>query len=405
MRRLWLVFAQTVTVCLAILFVVVTLRPEWLQSIGASAGAKATGQPLTQRVAAPAPAISSTAAPEVIPVPPSTQSQAPGSYADAVAHAAPAVVNIHTTKRIEVSRLPLPPDPLLRHFFEHMPGFRQQQPSTNLGSGVVVSAVGHVVTNFHVVEGADEIVVALRDGRQSVAKIIGIDPESDLAVLQIPLSDLPFLPFDVSGLPRVGDVVLAIGNPFGVGQTVTMGVVSALGRGGLGINTYENFIQTDAAINPGNSGGALIDTLGRLIGINTAIYSKSGGSLGIGFAIPAESAQKVLDQIIKNGFVSRGWLGIETQDITTDLARAFKLERPEGVIVASLLRDGPGAKGGLRIGDIIQSLDGEPAINTARLMASIASKAPGARVALQVLRNGRMQDITLTLGQRPVRPH
>jgi serine protease DegQ len=404
MRRLWLVFAQTVTVCLAILFVVVTLRPEWLQSIGASADAKATGQPLTQRVAAPAPAISSTPAPEVIPVPPSTQSQAPGSYADAVAHAAPAVVNIHTTKRIEVSRLPLPPDPLLRHFFEHMPGFRQQQPSTNLGSGVVVSAVGHVVTNFHVVEGADEIVVALRDGRQSVAKIIGIDPESDLAVLQIPLSDLPFLPFDVSGLPRVGDVVLAIGNPFGVGQTVTMGVVSALGRGGLGINTYENFIQTDAAINPGNSGGALIDTLGRLIGINTAIYSKSGGSLGIGFAIPAESAQKVLDQIIKNGFVSRGWLGIETQDITTDLARAFKLERPEGVIVASLLRDGPGAKGGLRIGDIIQSLDGEPAINTARLMASIASKAPGTRVALQVLRNGRTQDITLTLGQRPVRP-
>jgi len=403
MCRLWLIFAQTVTICLAILFVVITLRPEWLQSMGSGDAATVMRQPPTQKIAAPTPAISSTST-EVIPAPPITQSQAPGSYADAVARAAPAVVNIHTTKRVEVSRLPLPPDPLLRHFFEHMPGFRQQQPSTNLGSGVVVSAVGHVVTNYHVVEGADEIVVALRDGRQSVAKVIGIDPESDLAVLQIPLSDLPFLAFDVSGLPRVGDVVLAIGNPFGVGQTVTMGVVSALGRGGLGINTYENFIQTDAAINPGNSGGALINTLGRLIGINTAIYSKSGGSLGIGFAIPAESAQKVLDQIIKNGFVSRGWLGIETQDITTDLARAFKLERPEGVIVASLLRDGPGAKGGLRIGDIIQSLDGEPAINTARLMASIASKTPGARVALQVHRNGRTQDIALTLGQRPVRP-
>ena len=333
-----------------------------------------------------------------------SQSQAPGSYADAVARAAPAVVNIYTTKRVEVSRLPFPPDPLLRHFFEQMPGFRQQQQSTNLGSGVIVSANGHVVTNFHVVEEADEIVVALRDGRQSAAKIIGIDPESDLAVLKIPLADLPVLPFDVSSLPRVGDVVLAIGNPFGVGQTVTMGVVSALGRGGLGINTYENFIQTDAAINPGNSGGALIDTLGRLIGINTAIYSKSGGSLGIGFAIPAEAAQKVLLQIIKDGFVRRGWLGIETQDVTPDLAKAFKLERPEGVIVASMMREGPGAKGGLRIGDIIQSFDGEPVVSTARLMAAIAAKSPDSRATLKIYRSGRTQTLNVTLGQRPVRP-
>ncbi|MDN3987796.1 S1C family serine protease [Zwartia vadi] len=402
MRRIWLVFAQTVTVCLAILFVVVTLRPEWLQNLGTENTAIRPDRLESKRVAAPTPPLSTN--PGVIAQPSVSQSQAPGSYADAVARAAPAVVNIYTTKRVEVSRLPFPPDPLLRHFFEQMPGFRQQQQSTNLGSGVIVSANGHVVTNFHVVEEADEIVVALRDGRQSAAKIIGIDPESDLAVLKIPLADLPVLPFDVSSLPRVGDVVLAIGNPFGVGQTVTMGVVSALGRGGLGINTYENFIQTDAAINPGNSGGALIDTLGRLIGINTAIYSKSGGSLGIGFAIPAEAAQKVLLQIIKDGFVRRGWLGIETQDVTPDLAKAFKLERPEGVIVASMMREGPGAKGGLRIGDIIQSFDGEPVVSTARLMAAIAAKSPDSRATLKIYRSGRTQTLNVTLGQRPVRP-
>lgn len=402
MRRIWLVFAQTVTVCLAILFVIVTLRPDWLRALGAPTSDSRSGQVLPQRVAAPAPSV--PPATPTIPIPNTNSSQAPGSYADAVARAAPAVVNIHTTKRVEVSRLPIPPDPLLRHFFEQMPGFKQQQQSTSLGSGVVVTSSGHVVTNFHVVDGADEIVVALRDGRQSAAKVIGIDPESDLAVLQIPLPDLPVLPFDVSGLPRVGDVVLAIGNPFGVGQTVTMGVVSALGRGGLGINTYENFIQTDAAINPGNSGGALIDTLGRLIGINTAIYSKTGGSLGIGFAIPAEAAQKVLAQIIKDGFVKRGWLGIETQDITPDLAKAFKLERPEGVIIAGLLKDGPGAKAGLRVGDIVQTFDDERVISTTRLMASIAAKSPNAKVTMQIYRNGRAQTLTLVLGQRPVRP-
>jgi serine protease DegQ len=375
MRRIWLIFAQTVTVCLAILFVVVTLRPDWSKSLGAS-----------------------TVSPRVEP-------QVQGSYADAVARATPAVVNIHTTKNIESSRLALPSDPALRHFFEQMPGSKQERPSTSLGSGVIVSALGHIVTNYHVIESADEIVVGLRDGRQAVAKVIGIDAESDLAVLRIPLNNIPFLTFDVTGLPRVGEVVLAIGNPFGVGQTVTMGVVSALGREGLGINTYENFIQTDAAINPGNSGGALIDTLGRLVGINTAIYSKSGGSLGIGFAIPAESAQQVLDQIIKNGFVSRGWLGIETQDVTPDLAKTFKLKHPEGAIVASLLRAGPGAKGGLRVGDIIQTVDGEPVRNTAYLMAAIAAKAPSSQLNLNIIRNARELTLTFTLGQRPVRPH
>ena len=404
MHRIWLVFAQTVTVCLAILFVVVTLRPDWLRlsAPGVSTSADALPQPI------PA---SSNQQPITTSLPsPLSQSrvvnaqQAPGSYADAVAKAAPAVVNIYTTKRIAVSRVPLPPDPVLRHFFEQMPGFRQQQQSTSLGSGVVVSKAGHIVTNFHVIEGADEITVGLRDGRQSIAKVVGVDPESDLAVLQIPLKNPPFISFELSGLPRVGDVVLAIGNPFGVGQTITMGIVSALGRGGLGINTYENFIQTDAAINPGNSGGALIDTLGRLIGINTAIYSKTGGSLGIGFAIPARAAQRVLEQLIDGGFVKRGWLGIETQDMTADLARAFKLDQPTGVIIAGLLGEGPGAQGGLRVGDIIQTLDGTEVTDTARLMAALAAKMPGERISLRVYRNGRVQTLSLMLGQRPVRP-
>ena len=385
MRRIWLIFAQAVTVCLAILFVVVTLRPDWLPrgekqivTVGPSALPLARGQ--GQGVAAP------------------------GSYSDAVALAAPAVVNIHTTKRIVAPRIALPPDPALRKFFEQMPGYKQQQQATSLGSGVIVSAAGHIVTNFHVINGADEILVALHDGRQTSAKVIGVDPDSDLAVLKIQLPALHALGFMTDEMPRVGDVVLAIGNPFGVGQTITMGIVSALGRQGLGINTYENFIQTDAAINPGNSGGALIDTLGRLVGINTAIYSKTGGSLGIGFAIPAGAAQKVLEQIIAHGHVKRGWLGIEPQDMTTDLAKAFGLERPSGVIIAGLLRDGPGAKGGLRVGDIVQTMDGRPVGDTPKLMARIAAKEPGEKIELGVYRNGKAQSLSVVAGLRPVRP-
>ncbi len=386
MRRLWLVFAQAVTVCIAILFVVTTLRPDWLQ--GASRVAVPPGTQTAESRAAPV----------------GISQQAPGSYAVAVAAAAPAVANIHTTKRTQVSRIPLPPDPVMRKFFEQMPGFNQSQQTTNLGSGVVASAKGHVLTNFHVIEGADEIVVALTDGRQAVAKVIGVDADSDLAVLKIELQDLPVLDFSSLESPRVGDVVLAIGNPFGVGQTITMGIVSALGREGLGINTYENFIQTDAAINPGNSGGALIDTQGRLVGINTAIYSKSGGSLGIGFAIPAEAAQKVMSQIVTFGFVKRGWLAIEPQDVTADLARAFGLERAGGVIIAGMMRDGPAAKGGLKVGDIIQTIDGKPVNDTQRLMARIAAKTPGDLLELGIYRNGRTQTLALTAGQRPVKP-
>ncbi len=384
MRRLWLLFAQAVTVCIAVLFVVTTLRPDWLAR-----------NPQAYRP---------NAASELLPSTESTATQAPTSYAPAVAVAAPAVVNIHTTKRVSVSRIPLPPDPVLRKFFEQVPGFNQTQQATSLGSGVVVSAKGHVLTNLHVIEGADEIIVALTDGRQANAKVLGVDADSDLAVLHIDLKQLPVLDFVALDPTKVGDVVLAIGNPFGVGQTITMGIVSALGRGGLGINTYENFIQTDAAINPGNSGGALIDTQGRLVGINTAIYSKSGGSLGIGFAIPAVAAQKVLTEIVKFGFVKRGWLGIEPQDMTPDLARAFGLERASGVIIAGVMRDGPGAKGGLKVGDIVQTIAGQPVNDTQRLMARIAAQAPGESLELGIYRNGRSQNLTMTLGQRPVKP-
>lgn len=388
MRRLWLLFAQAVTVCIAILFVVTTLRPDWLRLV-----ARADPRPGIQVGARGSGAVDI-----------GTVQQAPGSYAVAVAAAAPAVVNIHTTKRVSVSRMPLPADPALRKFFEQMPGFNQQQQATNLGSGVVVSDKGHVLTNFHVIEGADEIIVALTDGRQAVATVVGVDADSDLAVLSIALTNLPLLRFTLLEAPRVGDVVLAIGNPFGVGQTITMGIVSALGRTGLGINTYENFIQTDAAINPGNSGGALIDTQGRLVGINSAIYSKSGGSLGIGFAIPAEAAQTVLSQILTFGYVKRGWLGIEPQDMTADLARAFGLERADGVIIAGMLRDGPAAKGGLKVGDIIQEIDSKPVNDTQRFMARIAAKAPGEALELKLYRNGRLQTLSLTAGQRPAKP-
>jgi len=298
----------------------------------------------------------------------------------------------------------MPADPVLRHFFEQMPGFSQQQKTTNLGSGVLVSKQGYILTNLHVIDGAEEILVALNDGRQSPAKVVGVDADTDLAVLQINLKDLPVITFAINEPPRVGDVVLAIGNPFGVGQTITMGIVSALSRGGLGINTYENFIQTDAAINPGNSGGALIDVQGRLIGINTAIYSKSGGSLGIGFAVPATAAKEVLEQIISHGYVKRGWLGIEPQDMTADLARAFGLEQSSGVIIAGMLRDSPALKGGMKVGDIVQTMDGSAINNTNQLLSRIASTAPGQVIELGVFRSGKQTTLKLTSGLKPNRP-
>ncbi len=372
MRRLWLLFAQTVTVCLGILFIVATLRPDWLH---------------TSPVAAP-------------PLP---QASAPAevSYAHAVALATPAVVNIYTSKQVRVPVVPLPRDPDLNRLFRELPGFSRRKRTTNLGSGVIVSTDGYVLTNYHVIEAADSIQVALSDGRQTQAKLVGADPDSDLAVLKINLPKLSAITFSVDHKVRIGDVVLAIGNPFGVGQTTTMGIVSALGRNRLGINIYENFIQTDAAINPGNSGGALIDTTGRLVGINTAIYSENGGSLGIGFAIPAAAAHKIMEQIIATGSVTRGWLGIEPQDITPDLAHAFNLRQDDGVIIASVLKNGPAGRAGIRVGDIVVKLNGQVVYDTIGFLNQIALLPPRQEVTLTLLRGGRTLEFAVQVGTRP----
>src|SRR5690554_3790905 len=362
MHRLWLVFAQTVTVCLGILFIVTTLRPDWLRN---GLYTPAPAQVTTAGAAAHGPS---------------------ASYAEAVARAAPAVVNIYTTKAVEVPLIPLPSDPELNRLFRSLPGFTQRRQSGSLGSGVVVRSDGYIVTNYHVVEAADSIRVALNDGREADARVVGADPETDLAVLKIGLPKLPALAFESDETLRVGDVVLAIGNPFGVGQTTTLGIVSALGRNRLGINIYENFIQTDAAINPGNSGGALVDAQGRLVGINTAIYSETGGSLGIGFAIPARSAATILDEIVRTGKVTRGWVGIELQDITPELMRAFGLKRQEGLIVAGVVRGSPAYEAGLRVGDIVMEIDGETLADSIAFLNAVAPLKPGATVQLTVLR-------------------
>ncbi len=386
MRRYWLIFAQAVTVCLGILFVVTTLRPDLLRLAGPAA----------------APAVQAA-----VPAgPPATRAAALASYADGVARAAPSVVNVYTTKLVNVPLIPLPDDPILRQLFGNMPGASHQQATTSLGSGVIVSQDGFVLTNYHVVQAAEAIEVALADGRKDSAKVVGADPDTDLAVLKLgSLRNLPTAVLAPDKGLRVGDVVLAIGNPFGVGQTTTQGIVSALGRNGLGLNTYEHFIQTDAAINPGNSGGALVDAQGSLVGINTAIYSESGGSMGIGFATPIDIARRVMDEIVKTGQVKRGWLGIEPQDITPELARAFQLERDAGgVIIAGVLRDGPAARAGLRVGDIVQSVNGKPMTSTNGLLAEIAQLPTGERARLGLLRGGKRSELEVVVGTRPGRP-
>ncbi|ANN65043.1 S1C family serine protease [Bordetella bronchialis] len=387
MRRLWLIFAQAVTVSLAILFVVSTLRPDWLRLSG-------PGTPPTSRPASPGTAVA-----------PAPASVADLTFAPAVARAAPAVVNVYTAKHVDVPLIPLPDDPIIRELLGQVPGVSRRHESTSLGSGVIVQD-RYVLTNYHVVEAADAIEVALADGRETRAQVVGADPETDLAVLKMPedIGAVPVAALGSDGTLKVGDVVLAIGNPFGVGQTTTQGIVSALGRSSLGLNTYENFIQTDAAINPGNSGGALIDQQGRVVGINTAIYSQSGGSLGIGFAVPIDTARSVMEDIIRTGYVRRGWLGVEPQDLTPDLARAFKLGSQRGVIIAGVMRDGPAGRGGLRVGDIVLSIDGNDVRNTSSMLAMIALLPPGQEVTLAVLRGGRQMDLKVKIGVRPQRP-
>jgi len=324
----------------------------------------------------------------------------PVSYADAVDAAAPAVVNIYTTKIVTERANPLYNDPFFRYFFGDRLAPRQRLESS-LGSGVIVSTSGYILTNNHVVEGADEIQVLLRDNRNAEAAVVGTDPDSDLAILRIDLKKLPAITIGQSDDARIGDVVLAIGNPFGVGQTVTMGIISAMGRNMVGINTYENFIQTDAAINPGNSGGALVNAHGNLIGINSAIYSKSGGYQGIGFAIPAKFAIDVMQQIIQNGHVIRGWLGIEVQEITPDLAESFHLKDTQGVIIAGILRNGPAALAGLRPGDVVTKINDKPIENTKQVMNTIAGIKPDHSIRLSIIRQGKNMDIDAKVGQRP----
>ena len=322
------------------------------------------------------------------------------SYADAVDAAAPAVVNIYTTKLVTERANPLYQDPFFRYFFGDRLAPRQRLESS-LGSGVIVSSDGYILTNNHVVEGADEIQVLLRDNRNAEATVIGTDPESDLAVLKIELDKLPAITLGKSDTIRVGDVALAIGNPFGVGQTVTMGIISAMGRNSIGINTYENFIQTDAAINPGNSGGALINPFGQLIGINTAIFSKSGGYQGIGFAIPAKFAIDIMQQLIQYGHVIRGYLGIEVQDITPELAESFRLKDSQGVIVAGVLRNGPADKAGLKPGDILKKLNDIEIDSTKRVMNIIAGIRPDSKITLDIVRQGKAMSLEGKVDQRP----
>lgn len=383
MLRLWLIFAQAVTVALGILFALSVLRPDWVR-LG---GARPEIEPVVQAY--------------VRPVAQSTGATV--SYAGAVARAAPSVVNVYTTKTVKVPDHILSNDAMMRKFF----GLPAEQPrsrsSTSLGSGVVVHDQGYVLTNYHVIEAADAIEVALADGRSFSAQLVGADPDTDLAVLRLPAGspDVPVASFARNDPLAVGDVVLAIGNPFGVGQTTTQGIVSALGRNRLGINTYENFIQTDAAINPGNSGGALVDTHGDLVGINTAIYSPPGGAMGIGFAIPIDAAEKVMAAIIKVGRVERGWLGVEPQDLTADLMRSFNLKERRGVIIAGVVPNGPAGRAGLRVGDIVRSVEGATVADTTAMLAMIAALPPGHRASVSIIRSGKPRTVQVQVGIRP----
>lgn len=372
MKRLWLLFAQTVTVLVAALFVVNTLQPQWL-------GRQASVVPVFE-------------APSGTPV---ATVESSGSFRAAARTASPAVVSINTSKA-PVNN-PQSNDPWFRFFFGDQAPSQQQ---SGLGSGVIVSPAGYVLTNNHVIEEADEIEVILNDGRKSVAQVIGTDPETDLAILKINLTDLPVITLGNSDALEIGDQVLAIGNPFGVGQTVTSGIVSALGRTQLGINTFENFIQTDAAINPGNSGGALVDVSGQLMGINTAIYSRSGGSMGIGFAIPTSTARSVMEAIVKDGQVTRGWIGVEPQDLSPELAENFGMQPGTGVIISGVLQNGPAAQAGIRPGDVITAVAGRPVNNVAQLLSAVANLAPGTPASLDVVRRDGKTKVEVTPGKR-----
>ncbi|HJW11679.1 MAG TPA: Do family serine endopeptidase [Albitalea sp.] len=385
MRKTWLIFSQAVTVAVALLFVVATLKPEWLRGQGSLLPG---GTPFTSA--------------QPVSLPPMVSGPTPNSYRAAAKRATPAVVSILTSKTPR--RSPHSNDPWFEFFFGDQARRLQQEPQIGLGSGVIVSADGYLLTNNHVIDGADEIEVMLTDGRKAPAKVVGTDPETDVAVLKIALDRLPAMAFGDTDAAQVGDVVLAIGNPFGVGQTVTSGIVSALGRNQLGINTFENFIQTDAAINPGNSGGALVDTNGNLLGINTAIYSRSGGSLGIGFAIPASTAKLVMEGLIRDGEVRRGWIGVEPRDLTPEIAETFNLPIKEGVLITGVLQEGPASAGGIRPGDVVTKVAGTPVKNTSQLLTTVAALKPRTEAVISLQRGDKAMDVKVTVAQRPRTP-
>ena len=376
MRKLWLVFAQTATVCLAILFVVSTLRPDLL-----------SWRARNSIVTIKEPAVSAPA-------------RQAASFSDAARKAMPAVVNIFTSQEVKRPRDPLRDDPVFRYFFGDPsdPGVQRRE---GLGSGVIVSATGYVLTNHHVVEHVDQIEVALADARKVSAQIVGTDPETDLAVLKIDVQNAPSITFAQSDRLKVGDVVLAIGNPFGVGQTVTLGIVSGLGRSQLGIATFENFIQTDAAINPGNSGGALVDAQGNLVGINTAILSRTGSASGISYAIPVSIARQVMEQIIQKGSVIRGWVGVGVQDITKELAESFKLPGTKGVLISQVQPGGPAEQAGVKLGDVLIAVNDTPVADSVAMLNLIAALEPGVHARLTILRRQATIEVKVTVGRRP----
>ncbi|MEY4730558.1 MAG: hypothetical protein RL020_1716 [Pseudomonadota bacterium] len=386
MRKLWLLFAQIATITMAALFVISLIRPEllsWRNQAPVSVDKPVTASPGVSN---------------------SSVGSAQLTYRDAARKAIPSVVNISTTKEAQVAQKnPLLDDPVLRRFF----GDRldeDEESFSSLGSGVVVRSDGYILTNDHVIEGADEIKVAFSDKRILKAKVVGRDPDTDLAVLKVEAANLPAITFGQSEQAKIGDVVLAIGDPFGVGQTVTMGIVSALGRSRLGINQFENFIQTDAAINPGNSGGALVDTNGNLLGINSAIYSRSGGSQGIGFSIPVSLAKYVMDQIIQNGSVTRGWIGVEVdgQELTQEIIDTLKLgSNAKGALIRGVLRDGPADKALVKAGDLLTAVNDKTINDSTELLNQISELAPGKTASLSIVRDQKTMNLQVTVGKRP----
>ena len=375
MKKLWLIFAQTVTISLAVVFVAQIFYPKFIHGNIQYIEDNLTKNPQPKNSA--------------------------GSYSDAAKKAMPSVVNIFTSKKNSNNpHQQFLDDPLLKHFFGDQSD-EQSQRETSLGSGVIVNENGLILTNQHVIESADEIQVALEDGRTVKAHVVGSDPDTDLAVLKIDVKNLPAITFADAEKNKVGDVVLAIGNPFGVGQTVTQGIISALGRNHLGISTFENFIQTDASINPGNSGGALIDADGNLVGINSAIYSRNGGSMGIGFAIPVSIAEQVMEQIIRQGSVTRGWIGIEAQDMTAELAESFKLKNAQGSLIAGIIKNSPAERAGLKAGDVLLEINGLQVIDSSNMLGLISELKPNKQAILKITRNQKEINVPVMIGRRP----